>query len=344
MRRAALTALLITACLFLLVPPAQAWQSRIGAAMDHQCFAVASLKGLGPVAGAYNGSTLYRIDPDTLTLLGQIKLPAKRSIEGISIIADIDGGAGANVFTEDATGPECFTAFGPDWHFTRTRLEYGKGSMYALGGPESVAQGLLAISAGQRRQIGAVLNRWDAGAWRPFTNQLWHDGSPCLIWTATIYNGRLLAGASNTTFKYLDPDVGLLTEWKADHWRYIPTPIMAGIVRLTQLSLDPDALYLCTAHGDIWRTDNLEEFSLYHRGAGYGDSWIHEIYGRRVVTNAKGQVWDDGRLVMDRPGTAWMSPVKHILPDGRQVLIGTITDEGKPFSNVLRIDPPEASP
>jgi hypothetical protein len=346
MQRAAHIALTALACLLLCASPAPAWQIGVGEPMPDRCYSVAEIPGLGLLAGSYEGDgRVYTLDPETLTWRVWRKIEVRITNESMSYLLPIDGGAGVNLFTEDSSGPECWTAWAPAWRFTSTRVQMPRSSMYALGGPEAARICVAAVSAGLRRQVGGVLSRWDADAWRPFTSELWYNGRPCLIWTATSYNGRLLAGASFDNRDYLAPGVGLLAEWLGDRWAVLPTPTMAGIVRLTQLDGDPGTLFLSTTRGQLWRTTDLAEFTLYHDGDGrHGDAWVFNLNDSRVVANARGRIWDDGRLVLDRPGTAWLSPVKLTLPDGRQVLAGTITNEGERFSRVMRIDPPEATP
>ena len=332
---------ILPALVLLCALPASGWQIGVGQPMPHRCFSIAAIPGLGLLAGSYaGGGWVYTIDPDTLEWQAWRKLAVSIGHESIAYFMAIDDRIGVNAFTEDAAGPQCWTAWQDQgWRFRRTSDEFPLGMEYALGGPEAAVQGIAAVSTGHGRLKGGVLCRWQIDAWKPITSELWHEGQPCLIWTSAEFNGRKLAGASASTSHYNAPGVGLLAEWANGAWHIIPIPTMAGIVRLTQLAGDPGALYLSTTHGAIWRTADLTEFALYHQGNGtHGDAWIFEIDGSRVVACAGGQVWDDGQLVIDRERTAWMSPIKITLPDGREVLAGTIVDEDEPFSRVMRIE------
>lgn len=340
MKRFGLAALL---CALLSAAPALAWHYGVGPPMPHRCYAVGEVPGLGLLAGSYEGNGMvYVLEPDTLTWRAWRELPVSIGHESVSYFVPVDGGAGVNIFTEDHHGPECYTAWAPDWRVFRTPAEAPRQSMYALGGPESAAQGWAAISAGHGRKQGGVLAAWDRDAWRPFTFGLWLEDVPALIWTAARYSGRILAGASVGTRDYLAGDVGLLAEWAGDRWRIIPAPVMAGVVRLTQLESDPGALYLSTTHGEIWRTTDLASYELYHRGYGeHGDAWVFELDQRRVVVGALGQVWEDGALVLDIPGVEFMTVAPTRLANDDWCLAGPVSFMGESGSRPLRITPGE---
>jgi hypothetical protein len=257
-----------------------------------------------------------------------LRLPVDPSThESVSLF--IPGEGHLNILTEDAAGPEVFV-----WWLEEERLErlarFGGGMMYALGGPAAASRGWAGISTGLRRNIGGRLIRWDADLnrwtyWTPEARE--SNGHPLLIWDATRFRGEVLAGCGLGLQGYFQEWAGRLMRLADDRWLPVPIPAMGSVVRLTRVSSDPDALYLSTAWGELWRTTDLQHFTRWQRaayGVGIGgghDLVLFDLGGWRVSVSAKGIIFLERQEVLRIPEMEFLA-VAPAEVNGRWILAG----------------------
>ncbi len=323
---------------------AEPWRYEIGPELPGLFYSVGHhLTGLGVPVGQYGGGTVALIDPVTAGWRVWARLPVGPGHESISVLQEIDIGAGLNAWTESDAGAQCWTAWreqGWRWRVTQT---FGSWP-WALSGPSAASRGWVALSEGRPHRIsGGWLAAWGHDRWEQITPTI----QGLTIWDATPWRNGLILGCSVGEGQYLDEWSGRLVLVQGQDWRLVNLPAMAGAIRVTSINSWPGRLWITTAWGEIWWTDDLEHFTLWHR-EDYGrqrNAFLYEIGGSLVVSGARGKVWvysnpeAVAQLVVDIQETEFMSlsPVK--LPNNDWCLAGPMTMNGATNSRPVVISP-----
>lgn len=331
--------------LMLVAEPAMAepWEHKLGPPLPGGFYSVGpQLPGLGVPVGQYGGShRVVMIDPATAGWTAFGELPSLTYVESISVLQPIDGGAGLNAWTENGSGAQCWTAWrdqGWKWRLTQSFAPWP----WALAGPSAAGQGWVALSEGRpRRANGARLTKWGSDRWEPITPII----PGLMVWDAAPWQGGYVLGASVGEGRYLEEWAGRLVLATGQTWRLVQIPAMAGIIRTYRFDSWPGRLWISTTWGEIWWTDDLESFTLWHRGDYGHNAFLHEIGGRLFVASSGGKVWEyrdpeaPGELVAEIPGTVFMSLTPARLPDDTWCLAGPLTMRGASNSRPVVIRP-----
>ncbi len=321
-----ITIVALLAALLAAGPVHAGWEYELGEPLGFRAYTAFHWRDAWLIGSYGAGGLVARSDPWGRNWQRDwLRLPvAGRLHESVSVLFPTLADDGLNLATEDGDGPQLYTWWSREQRLHLTQ-QWRDGTLYALGGPGAAAEGWLCISSGLRRDIGGRLARWNGERWDYWTPQARDtDGRPLLIWDAAEALGWVVAGAALNLGRYHEEFAGRLLRLGAGGWEVLPTPPMAGVVRLVQLSVDPGWLYLATSWGEIYRTSDLEVFELWQR-LDYDrnqDALLFEIEGQRVSVSAAGRLYVEREEVLRIPGVRFMAVAPGRLPDGRWALVG----------------------
>jgi hypothetical protein len=334
------TALLVFALLatFAFSPPAfaESWTFRLGPKdLPREFYSVGQyVPGLGLVpTGQYGGGRIAGIDPVTLGYRILASLPVGPGHESVSGFKLIDSGAGLDAFTEGDNGAQIYTAWADQgWKFRLTQTV--KKYPWSLLGPSAARQGWVGFSEGRpRRQNGGELWAWLGARWGPITPTI----PGLIIWDAAPYGGGILLGCSTGHGGYLDEWAGRLVWVQGGEWRLLNLPPMAGVIRLYRFDRWENRVWITTAWGESWYTDNpLDgDWVRWHRQEyrKQNNAFLHEKDGALAVATARGKLWHypdpdgAGQKAAQIDGVLFMSLAPAPLPDNGWCLAGPMTYE-----------------
>lgn len=324
---------------------AEPWSFKLGPPLPGDFFSVGpQLPGLGIPTGQYGGGRIVLIDPATAGWRTFGNLPVGSGHESISVLQSIDSGAGMNAWTESGAGAQCWTAWrgqGWKWRLTQSFAPWP----WTLAGPSAASLGWVALSEGRpRRDSGSWLAKWDAWGgdrWEPITPVI----PGLVIWDAAPWQGGIVLGCSIGGGQYLTEWAGRLVLVNGQSWRLVQIPAMAGVLRTYRLDSWPGRLWISTVWGEIWWTDDLERFTLWHREDYGHNAFLHEIGSRLVVASSGGKVWEYSHpeatpaLSVYIPNTVFMSLSPARLSDDSWCLAGPLTMRGSDSSRPVVISP-----
>lgn len=326
---------------------AEAWRYELGPELPGRFYSVGPhLTGLGIPTGQYGGGRVALIDPATAGWRLWTRLPVEPGHESVSAFQRIDNGAGINAWTESGAGAQCWTAWRNQGWVWRLTQSFGPWP-WSLAGPSAASRGWMALSEGRpRRDIGSWVAQWSAQG-----NDRWEPITPIIpglvIWDAVSWRDGVVLGCSVGDGRYLDEWAGRLVLVQGRDWKLVNLPAMAGVIRVAELESWPGRLWISTAWGEVWWTDDLDSFSLWHR-EDYGkqrNAFLHELGKQLVVTGALGKVWtyvtpeSPAELVIDIPNTEFMSLSPARLPDDNWCLAGPLTMRNAGNSRPVVISP-----
>jgi hypothetical protein len=319
--------------LVFLAPPASAeWPSYIGKPLPGKFFSAgAYVKDLGWPAGQYGHGRVVVIDSEKAEWCNWTVLPVGPGHESVSVLQLIDGGIGLNAMTESGKGSQIWTAWkAQGWRWTHTQTF--PNWPWALAGPSAEQQGWVCLSEGRpRRTAAAWVAKWGAQGndrWEPITPTI----PGVMAWDAAPWKDGIVLGCSIGNGEYLSEWAGRLVFVRGLEWRLVNLPAMAGAIRVGYLERYPGRLFVCTAWGEIWWTDDLETFTRWH-SADYGfqkNAFLYEVDNRLVVVGAGGKVWEykdldsTGEIKVSFPNSEFLTLRPAEISEDRYALGGTI--------------------
>lgn len=251
----------------------------------------------------------------------------KGNYESVSAFLANEDKTGINVLTEGGDGSELWWFPDSDPNQAQKMIQWDSQYMYGFAGTGCKKHGWAAICG--NKDAGGRLARYDGG-WKFFTPEFRDiDNHPMLIWDAIEFNGKIVCGGVRGKGEYHNLHAGSIGILENDNWtvRKLQPTGTAAIVQFNTLSTDPDYLYIATSYGEIWKTNDLKNFTKVFTSAIVGkgcDIYFYDVEGHPVCVSSKGLVYDCYKQVLNLKNEydcRWISVIKP--ENGKKFLGGS---------------------